>query len=67
MSIILAALLLFLAACESDTAKLERLKTKVADECISVEIAQLDYTKRVTSAQRDRCDLATRDLNRFMR
>jgi len=60
-------LLLALAACETDDEKLTRLKAKVAVECIPLTIDESRGTNTVSHEQRNRCDLAQRDLNRFMR
>lgn len=74
------SLSIIFVACESDQAKIQRLDSQKATMCLNQEYYERQYEMvalqvktplqdslaRMTEEYRTKCDLATRDYNRFM-
>jgi hypothetical protein len=56
----------FLAGCESDVKKAERLEHERVLGCAAVMVYQIDPSKFPSAEERARCDVATRNYNKFM-
>lgn len=67
MRLSLLVALLCANACEPDAKKLERLQADSASACLAVQHAvNVNWSDETIHALQVKCDLARRDLNRFM-